>query len=96
LKELLNYPHKAEWTPFQTHCFSENLVLLTNTWSIFFEKVTVTHFVNKYPIFYAIEIRVWEVDVEISRSVLPETQRLEEEKNSLEMTGLHQNTTAWK
>jgi hypothetical protein len=26
LKELLNYPHEAEWTPFQTHYFSENLV----------------------------------------------------------------------
>jgi hypothetical protein len=25
-KELLNYPHEAEWTPFQTHYFSENLV----------------------------------------------------------------------
>jgi hypothetical protein len=23
---LLNYPHEAEWTPFQTHYFSENLV----------------------------------------------------------------------
>jgi hypothetical protein len=23
--ELLNYPHEAEWTPFQTHYFSENL-----------------------------------------------------------------------
>jgi hypothetical protein len=21
-----NYPHDAEWTPFQTHYFSENLV----------------------------------------------------------------------
>jgi hypothetical protein len=26
LKQLLNYPHEAEWTPFQTHYFSENLV----------------------------------------------------------------------
>jgi hypothetical protein len=26
IKELLNYPHEAEWTPFQTHYFSENLV----------------------------------------------------------------------
>jgi hypothetical protein len=26
-KYLLNYPHKAEWTPFQTHYFSENLVV---------------------------------------------------------------------
>jgi hypothetical protein len=25
-KQLLNFPHKAEWTPFQTHYFSENLV----------------------------------------------------------------------
>jgi hypothetical protein len=25
-KWLLNYPHEAEWTPFQTHYFSENLV----------------------------------------------------------------------
>jgi hypothetical protein len=25
-KELLNYPHEAEWTPFQTHNFSGNLV----------------------------------------------------------------------
>jgi hypothetical protein len=25
-KELLIYPHEAEWTPFQTHCYSENLV----------------------------------------------------------------------
>jgi hypothetical protein len=23
---FLNYPHEAEWTPFQTHYFSENLV----------------------------------------------------------------------
>jgi hypothetical protein len=23
---LLNYPHEAEWTPFPTHYFSENLV----------------------------------------------------------------------
>jgi hypothetical protein len=23
---LLNYPHEAEWTAFQTHYFSENLV----------------------------------------------------------------------
>jgi hypothetical protein len=22
----LIYPHEAEWTPFQTHCYSENLV----------------------------------------------------------------------
>jgi hypothetical protein len=26
LKQLLNCTHKAEWTPFQTHYFSENLV----------------------------------------------------------------------
>jgi hypothetical protein len=26
LKYLLNYPHEAEWTPFQTHYFSKNLV----------------------------------------------------------------------
>jgi hypothetical protein len=25
LKQLINYPHEAEWTPFQTHYFSENL-----------------------------------------------------------------------
>jgi hypothetical protein len=25
-KYLLNYPHEAEWTLFQTHYFSENLV----------------------------------------------------------------------
>jgi hypothetical protein len=25
-KQLLNYPHEAEWTPFQTYYFSENLV----------------------------------------------------------------------
>jgi hypothetical protein len=25
-KLLLNYPHEAEWAPFQTHYFSENLV----------------------------------------------------------------------
>jgi hypothetical protein len=25
-KLLLNYPHEVEWTPFQTHCYSENLV----------------------------------------------------------------------
>jgi hypothetical protein len=25
-KELLNYPHEAEWSPFQTHYFSDNLV----------------------------------------------------------------------
>jgi hypothetical protein len=23
---ILNYPYEAEWTPFQTHYFSENLV----------------------------------------------------------------------
>jgi hypothetical protein len=22
---LLIYPHKAKWTPFQTHCYAENL-----------------------------------------------------------------------
>jgi hypothetical protein len=27
-KELLIYPHKAEWTPLQTHCCSENLTEL--------------------------------------------------------------------
>jgi hypothetical protein len=26
LKQLLNYPHEAEWTPFQIHYFTENLV----------------------------------------------------------------------
>jgi hypothetical protein len=26
LEQLLNYPHEVEWTPFQTHYFSENLV----------------------------------------------------------------------
>jgi hypothetical protein len=25
-KKLLNYTHEDEWTPFQTHYFSENLV----------------------------------------------------------------------
>jgi hypothetical protein len=25
-KQLLIYPHEAEWAPFQTHCYSENLV----------------------------------------------------------------------
>jgi hypothetical protein len=25
-KQLLIYPHEAEWTPFQTHCYSGNLV----------------------------------------------------------------------
>jgi hypothetical protein len=25
-KQLLNYPHEAEWTPFQTHYYSENLI----------------------------------------------------------------------
>jgi hypothetical protein len=25
-KQLLNYPREAEWTPFQTYYFSENLV----------------------------------------------------------------------
>jgi hypothetical protein len=25
-KNLLIYPHEAEWTPFQTHCYTENLV----------------------------------------------------------------------
>jgi hypothetical protein len=24
--ELVSYTHEAEWTPFQTHYFSENLV----------------------------------------------------------------------
>jgi hypothetical protein len=27
-KQLLNYPHEAEWTPFQTQHFLENLVVL--------------------------------------------------------------------
>jgi hypothetical protein len=27
-KELLSYPYKAKWTPFQTHYYSENLVAL--------------------------------------------------------------------
>jgi hypothetical protein len=26
-KQLLNCTHEAEWTPFQTHYFSENLVV---------------------------------------------------------------------
>jgi hypothetical protein len=26
-KKLLIYPHEVEWTPFQTHCYSENLVV---------------------------------------------------------------------
>jgi hypothetical protein len=26
IKYLHNYPHEAEWTPFQTHYFSKNLV----------------------------------------------------------------------
>jgi hypothetical protein len=26
LEIALNYPHEAEWTPFQTHYFSKNLV----------------------------------------------------------------------
>jgi hypothetical protein len=25
-KKLFIYAHKAEWTPFQIHCYSENLV----------------------------------------------------------------------
>jgi hypothetical protein len=25
-KLLLNYPNEAEWTPFRTQCYSENLV----------------------------------------------------------------------
>jgi hypothetical protein len=25
-KQLLIYPHEAEWTPYQTHCYTENLV----------------------------------------------------------------------
>jgi hypothetical protein len=25
-KELLNFTHEADWTPFQIHYFSENLV----------------------------------------------------------------------
>jgi hypothetical protein len=25
-KQIHSYPHEAEWTPFQTHYFSENLV----------------------------------------------------------------------
>jgi hypothetical protein len=28
IKYLLNCTHEAEWTPFQTHYFSENLVVL--------------------------------------------------------------------
>jgi hypothetical protein len=27
LEKNLNYPHEAEWNPFQTHYFSENLVV---------------------------------------------------------------------
>jgi hypothetical protein len=27
-KQLLIYPHEAEWIPFQTNCYSENLVVL--------------------------------------------------------------------
>jgi hypothetical protein len=26
LRYLLIYPHEAEWSPFQTQCYSENLV----------------------------------------------------------------------
>jgi hypothetical protein len=26
IKQLLSCTHEAEWTPSQTHCFSENLV----------------------------------------------------------------------
>jgi hypothetical protein len=26
LTKLLNYPHEADWTPFQAHYFSENLI----------------------------------------------------------------------
>jgi hypothetical protein len=26
IQVLLSWPHEAEWTPFQTPCFSENLV----------------------------------------------------------------------
>jgi hypothetical protein len=48
-------------------------VLLTNTWSTFLEKLTVTHLVKKFHIFYAIGIRVWEVDVETSSSTLSQT-----------------------
>jgi hypothetical protein len=25
-RSRLMYPHEAEWTPFQTHCYAENLV----------------------------------------------------------------------
>jgi hypothetical protein len=25
-KQRLIYPHEADWTPFQTHCYTENLV----------------------------------------------------------------------
>jgi hypothetical protein len=28
LKYLLSYPQEAKWTPFQIHCFLENLVAL--------------------------------------------------------------------
>jgi hypothetical protein len=27
MKEFLSYPHEADWTPFQAHYFSENLVV---------------------------------------------------------------------
>jgi hypothetical protein len=27
-KKLLSFPHDSQWTKFQTHCFSENLVAL--------------------------------------------------------------------
>jgi hypothetical protein len=29
-KWLLSYPHEAEWTPLQTHCYSGNMVALGN------------------------------------------------------------------
>jgi hypothetical protein len=25
-EQILNYPHEAEWTPFQTHSYVENVV----------------------------------------------------------------------
>jgi hypothetical protein len=28
LKKLLIYPQEAEWTPYQTHCYTESLVSL--------------------------------------------------------------------
>jgi hypothetical protein len=44
LKQLLNYPHKDEWTPFQTHYFSENIVVPgTGTVKFILDKVLNEH-----------------------------------------------------